>query len=271
MDSFFFLVSKWAWLVISPDSFIVFLLVMAFVLMLFQASSRLFKLGRLFFTVAMLLVLFITFVPSGEWLLYPLEARFKNNPELPEKVDGIVVLSGAESGYHSHIWQQIQVNGAAERLLKFMELTRKYPDAKHLFTGGSGNIGLEKDSSAEVARELFTTQGLDTSEILFEGAARNTYENAKLSKVMVQPQPGEVWVLITTSWHMPRSVGIFRQLDWKVIPYPVDYYSRKGDLFRFQYGFGKNLSLLAIGMKEWVGLIAYRLTGKTNELFPAAS
>jgi hypothetical protein len=48
----------------------------------------------------------------------------------------------------------------------------------------------------------------------------------------------------------------------------VDYYSKKGDLMRVEFNFVENLANLNTAIKEWVGLIAYRITGKTNRLLP---
>ncbi len=62
-----------------------------------------------------------------------------------------------------------------------------------------------------------------------ERASRNTFENAVLTKAMVKPKPGERWLLVTSAWHMPRSVGIFRQAGWPVIAYPTDFETRGTD------------------------------------------
>lgn len=270
MDSVFFVVSKLVWLVISPDSLLVILLLSAFVLLRFKARPAFVQLGKSLFSVALIMILVIAFFPVGEWLLHPLEKRFKNNPPLPEQIDGVIVLSGAENGELTQRWQQIQVSRAADRLFHFMELMRRFPDAKHVFTGGSGRLVPEHKSSSDVAKILLADQGFDIESIIFEEAARNTFENAKLSKILVNPQEGERWVLITTAWHMPRSVGIFRQFDWEVIPYPVDYYTRTGDLYRSHFSFAQNLSTLSMAVKEWIGLLAYYWTGKISELLPAA-
>jgi uncharacterized SAM-binding protein YcdF (DUF218 family) len=57
----------------------------------------------------------------------------------------------------------------------------------------------------------------------FEANSRDTWENAVFTRDLVKPKPGETWLLVTSAWHMPRSVGIFRRLGFDVIPYPVAY------------------------------------------------
>ena len=265
MDTLFFWISKLIWLLVSPGSLLYLLIILSFIF--FYLNKQ--KLLKIFFSISCIYISIIAFIPVGEWLLYPLESRFKVNPELPEKVDGIIVLSGAENPLMSNLWQQVEVNGAAERDLAFMSLARKYPDVKLIFTGGSGSMINQGHKGADIAKQLFTEQGLDTSKIIFEKNSRNTYENAIYSKALVKPAEGENWLLITTSWHMPRSVGIFCQLNWHVIPYPVDHTTLKNNLLRVNYDLSSNLNGLEIGIKEWLGLIAYRASGKTDALLPA--
>ncbi len=149
-----------------------------------------------------------------------------------------------------------------------MALGRQYPEAKLVFTGGTGSLTGQEYKAAGVAKVLFEQQGLDLSRITFERESRNTYENALLTKKLVQPDKGETWLLITTAWHMPRSVGIFCKQQWPVIPYPVDHATDPDDLFSIRFSLAGNLRNLNIATREWIGLFAYYLTGKTAKLFP---
>ena len=85
---------------------------------------------------------------------------------------------------------------------------------------------------------------------------------------MISPQPEEDWWLITTAYHMPRSYGVFCRQGWRVIPYPVDYQTLDGGLAGISLSFTGNLGGLSAALREWIGLLAYRLTDKTNRLFP---
>ena len=76
------------------------------------------------------------------------------------------------------------------------------------------------------------------------------------------------WILVTSAFHMPRALGTFCAAGWRnLVPYPTDY---RGDKIREQIGWnlGANLTVLNIGVKEWVGLLAYRFTGQTETFFP---
>ena len=226
------------------------------------------KQGKLLLTSVTTFLIIISLFPIGEWLLYPLESRFQANPNLPEKIDGVIVLSGSENAELSHTWKQVELNEAAERNLAFLSLGKKHPTAKLIFTGGTGSLTKQEYKGADVARKLFKQQEFDTHRITFERESRNTYENAIYSKKIIKLNEKENWILITTSWHMPRSIGVFCKASWPVIPYPVDHKTNKDNLLRIDFNLANNLSVLKTGIKEWLGLFAYYLSGKTTSLFP---
>ncbi|MDH4321272.1 MAG: YdcF family protein [Desulfobulbaceae bacterium] len=265
MHSVFFWTSKLAWLLLSPDNILVALLLLTWFLLHRGGSKRLAKRLLTLITAGCLL---IALLPVGEWLLFPLETRFPTNPALPKKIDGIVVLGGAEDPNLSSLWQQVELGDGAERYLAFMALSRRFPDARLIFTGGSGSMLDQQHKAADVAATLFHETGLNTSRIIFERESRNTYENAVFSKKIAMPKPGENWLLITTAWHMPRSMGIFNRAGWPMLPYPVDHRTAPGNLLRCELAFAGHLDALRIAIKEWLGLAAYRLTGKTTAFLP---
>lgn len=264
METLFFLLSKFIWIFISPDSLLLILLLITLVLL----YKNKIKPAKILLSIISGLLLFISLFPIGEWLLYPLESHFPNNPELPAQIDGIIVLSGSEDTLLSSVWDQVEVGNAAERNLSFLTLARKYPKAKLVFTGGTGSLINQEYKAADVAKTLFEQQGFDTKRILFERESRNTYENAIYSKNIAKPSANKEWLLITTSWHMPRSVGIFCKAEWPVIPYPVDHQTNKDNLFRIDFDLLNNLYTLKTAIKEWLGLISYYLTGKTTSILP---
>ena len=109
-------------------------------------------------------------------------------------------------------------------------LARTHPQARLVFTGSSGalrDIGTTDWSGAAVAERLFAEQGIDPVRLTFERNSRNTAENASLTLTQISPKPGEVWVLVTSAFHMPRAIASFNTAGWvDVIPWPVDYRAR---------------------------------------------
>ena len=257
MESVFFWLSKLVWLFISPDSFLLIWFALSLFLM-WRGKLRWAK--RLLSSLAIILLI-IGLFPVGEWLLYPLEKQYPTNPKLG-KVDGIILLGGAEDPVRSYQWKQPIVGNAAERDFAFIQLAKKYPNAKKIFTGGSSSMAAQTYKGADTAKQLFTQQGLDVSSIIFERNSRNTWENAIFSKKLADIKKGENWVLITTGWHMPRSAGIFCKAEWDIIPYPVDFWTQKGNLLRVDWNFSGHLKNLVVAVREWVGITAYQLTGK---------
>lgn len=266
MDTVFFITSKLLWALVSPDSLLVMLGVGAW----FASVIGRIRLSRRLGSVFAFSLIMIGFLPLGEWLIAPLENRFPANVALPANSKGVIVLGGATLPTLSNTWGQPELNGAAERLTSFYYLANIYPDAQLVFSGGNGLIAEQQHKETDTAQMLFEQLGLDGRAILFEGDSRNTVENAKNSKALVNPAAGDNWILVTSASHMPRAVGIFCQQDWKVTPYPVDHRSRTGELLRLHFNFAENLTLLKSASREWLGLIAYRALGHSNQLLPSS-
>jgi uncharacterized SAM-binding protein YcdF (DUF218 family) len=267
MDSLFFWLSKTVWALVSPGSLLVISIIVIWLQLKFGAQRQ----ARCLAGLLALVLLLITLFPVGEWLLYPLESRFSNDRpdyKLPESIDGIIVLGGSVNPVKSAAWDQVEAGPTAEREFNFLELARRYPQAKLGFTGGSGSLSNQVYKESEWTRKLFAQQGIDLIRITFESDSRNTYENAVFSKKLLAPQPGENWLLITTAWHMPRAIGAFCKAEFPVIAYPVDHWTVRDNLLRLEWDFADNLNELNIAMHEWAGLLMYRLTGKTTHLLP---
>jgi len=201
-------------------------------------------------------------------MLYPLESRYQHNPDLPEQVDGIIVLGGSVIPDRSIEWQQLETNLYHERLSSFIKLAQQYPDARLVFTGGNPDTDTDKPTEAEVAESYFVEAGIPAERLIIENKARNTSENVVYSKQLVTPKSNEAWVVITTAYHMPRAIGVFCQQDWKVIPYPVDHQTLPSKLYQPGYSLIWHANNLVLASHEWLGLLYYYSTGKTHQLFP---
>jgi uncharacterized SAM-binding protein YcdF (DUF218 family) len=210
------------------------------------------------------------FSPIGNALMIPLEQRFPPWDAARGAPDGIIVLGGAISPDVSAARNDPALNEAAERMTAIPELARRYPDARILFSGGSGALIFDEGNEAEFALRLFESLGIPRARILLEDRSRNTVENAIFSKAIAQPKAGERWLLVTSAYHLPRAIGIFRKADFAVEPYPVDWRTRGvADALRPFPTMGEGLRRTDIAVREWVGLAAYWLTGQSSELFPA--
>jgi uncharacterized SAM-binding protein YcdF (DUF218 family) len=259
-----FLVSKLFWIVAEPSNFFALMVILAAILLLTRWRRWGVRLTVLLAVLAAALMV----VPVGAWLEIPLEDRFPPPSPMPAHVDGIIVLGGAVSTVLTERRGQPTVNEHAERFLALAELARRYPDAKLVYSGGSASPFMPQYREADAAKAVIDELGIDPSRMIYERESRNTVENVRYSKALVQPKPGEVWLLVTSGWHLPRSVGIFRQQGWPVIPYPVDYLT-DGVYWKIKDpDFNEGLGLLHRGLKEWIGMVAYHLLGYTDSWFP---
>jgi uncharacterized SAM-binding protein YcdF (DUF218 family) len=226
-------------------------------------------LGRKLLVVSAVLLAICGFSPLGNILLYPLEQRFPPWDAAQGPPDGIIVLGGAIDADLSVAHDTPVIRGAPDRVIAAAALAHQYPNARIIFSGGSSNLIANDAREADFAAEIFASLGIDRSRLAMERRSRNTFENAEFSKTIAAPKPGERWLLVTSAFHMPRSIGLFRKAGFAVQPYPVDW--RVGglvDLVSFTNFAGDGLGRTDTGLREWLGLIAYRLTGKTSELLP---
>ena len=262
MPSFFSL-SKIFWFLAAPDHLMVFMLLFA----LFSLWIGWRRLGGSLLAINLLLWLALIFMPLGDVLLRPLESRFPQPDLTSLNIEGVIVLGGGELAEESRVWQQPQFNAAAERVMVIPVLARQLPDAKLIFTGGSGSLLRQEFKGADVIASYVEQLGLE-DRVLFESNSRNTYENGEFSAKLLGGVPKGKWLLVTSAFHMPRSVGIFRNQGWNVTAYPVDYYSVTANGLRNDPKLWQNLRDLHTGMREWIGLVVYYYTGKTSELLP---
>ena len=263
----FFPLSKLIFFVLTPSNFLILLGLLG-CLLLFTEFGR--GIGRVLTVAGFLGLLVAGLSPLPAWILAPLENRFPAFSEDERPVAGIVVLGGAVEADTSIGRDQITVNEAGEREIALADLARRYPQARLVFSGGSGSMRDDAVSEAEIVSRFADTLGVPRNRLILEQQSRNTRENALFSARMVQPKPDERWLLVTSAWHMPRSVGCFRKAGFDVTAYPVDYRTNwPRDAYRLNSFASTGLGELDIGVKEWIGMIAYRFAGYTDEVMPA--
>lgn len=256
MSDLFFIASKTLGMVARAETWMVFCLTFC-VIALWR--GRLWV-AQVWGTLAFVLVGALTLFPLGDRLLRGLEAQYPANPPLT-KVDGIIVLGGAEDIAPYRRWGQPALTEAGERAIAGAELARAFPGAKLIYTGGTAALtGAEAPQDpSEIMRQVWLGLGVPESRIMIEGLSRNTSENARLTWDMVQPAPGQTWVLVTSAFHMPRSMETFSRAGWTgLVAWPVDF--RSGDPWGWRLD--EHLSDLDVAMKEYLGLVAYRWAGK---------
>jgi uncharacterized SAM-binding protein YcdF (DUF218 family) len=219
---------------------------------------------------SLVLIAFTGMSPIGSVLLLPLEQRFPPWDPSRGPPDGIVVLGGAISPDLSLARGAVQFEEAASRITATVELARRYPGARIIFSGGTGSLQSDAPPEAPFAVKEFEALGIAHDRITAEEQSRNTIENAVFSRLLADPKPGQRWLLVTSAFHMPRAIATFRAAGFPVEAYPVDWRTRGPiDATRLFSSLTGGLARTDLATHEWIGLLAYRLTGKTREFFPA--
>jgi uncharacterized SAM-binding protein YcdF (DUF218 family) len=260
METLFFIASKTVGMAARVESWALLLMALA----LFGLWRGRHRLAGWSLSILFTGTLALTLLPLGDLLLDPLERSFPARPDLT-KVDGIIVLGGAETTGAYRLWGGPQLNEAGERLIEGAMLAHRFPNARLIFTGGSATVGREEDTTDPSKMVLGTWEalGIAPGRITLEQASRNTTENARLTHELVQPKPGETWVLVTSAFHMPRAYETFARNGWDgVTAWPVDF--RSGDLagLRGIWRLDRNLLGVNLALKEHLGTLVYRIIGK---------
>jgi len=261
----FFVISKTLGIMLLPTNFMIGLGLIGLILLM----TRWRRLGRRLMIVSVVLLAICAWSPLGKLLLYPLETRFPDWDARRGAPDGMIVLGGPIDADLSMTHGTAVISVAGDRIITAALLAHRYPNARLLYTGGSANLLSNDAREADFAADLFEGLGIARSRLLMERGSRNTLENAEFSRAVVNPKPGERWLMVTSAFHMPRAIGLFRKAGFAVEAYPADWKLGRGaDLFTFSNIAGDGLARTDAAVREWMGLFAYWAAGKTDALLP---
>lgn len=203
--------------------------------------------------------------PLPELLIRQLESRhaeFAPQAPLQDYAGAIVLGGGTASGHVAQAHIQPLVTDSAERLTTPVVMLRYNPHLRLVYTGGEGEWSGVGPSEAERARQFFDSMGLSSAQVIYESASRNTYENAVLTAQLPQIDKTQRWLLVTSAFHMPRSMATFAKSrlerdrvsggfpHWNIYAVAALFTARK-DCTNWQ-----------LALHEYLGLLAYRITGR---------
>ncbi|MBV9218265.1 MAG: YdcF family protein [Methylobacteriaceae bacterium] len=263
----FFYLSKILWFVAAPSNLLV-----ALTLVAAAAACRSARWRRVACASALagaLALALIGILPVGTLLLEPLEVRFPRPDLAGLDPAGIIVLGGAIEETIGAARGDTHLLEGAERLTAAVALARRFPNAKLVYSGQSNALLGPGGSESEDARRLWVSLGIAPERVALENRSRNTYENAQFTRELLRPEPGQRFILVTSAYHMPRAVGLFRKAEFDVVPYPVDYRSAGTliDLVPMREA-SQGMRAFDVAVREWIGLVAYHLTGRIDALLP---
>ncbi|TCN36074.1 YdcF family protein [Sinorhizobium americanum] len=260
-----FLASKIFWLIAQPLS-VAFFSVLVGVLLIF---SRFRRSGGVFASLGLVVLFLSLFTTAGSYFLQILEDRLPRPAPPPAEISCIIVLGGAFENVVIASRGGIEFNQAADRFIEAVRLAKANPAARILVSGGGGSISGAYQGDARASQGFFDAFGIAADRVIREEDSRTTFENARYTRDLLATNGLERCALVTSAYHMPRSVGLFRANGIEVVPWPADY--RTSGKVRLGFDFTQpslNAQLATTAAKEWTGLLAYHLLGRTQTLLP---
>ena len=236
----YYYLSKFLGPLLNPTNFLFIALILLFFFYLKNKRKIFFKL----LSLNIVLIIIIGFLPVGSLGLKYLEKDFLIEKEF-ENIKNILVLSGAD-----------------ERIIESINLAYKYPDSKIFYVGG--NAFLIKNNNNDdptIAKKFYNDLNFDMNRINFIGKSRNTIENFKEIKEL-NLKFSET-ILITSAYHMKRSMMIAEKQGVKFIPFAVNPISGSTTPFLNSYqvfDVVNNLSKFNTFFREILGIIAFKIT-----------
>lgn len=254
-----FILSKILGALAQPLAWVAALLFLGLILF-----SRRPRLARRLMGTALALLLLMGWQPLPDLLIRHLEQQYA---EISPQADlrsyvGVIVLGGAtESGHVAQAHAQPLLNGAAERMTAPVATLLRNPHLRVVFTGGEGALLGTGPTEAGRAQVFFESMGLPGKHVEYESASRTTYENALLTAQLPGMDKTQRWLLLTSAWHMPRSMATFLKMGWNVTAYPVDFRTAASTRWT-EYSLQDGVDRWQLALHELLGLAAYRATGR---------
>jgi uncharacterized SAM-binding protein YcdF (DUF218 family) len=261
----FYYVSKIVWFFLTPSNLLVTLALVGLLLVWRGQATW----GHRLTTIGVAGLLIAGLSPVGNMLILPLEERFPAYAGDGTPVTGIVVLGGTFDSEVTNSRGQMALNESGERILALATLARRYPQARLIYSGGGSEFTPDTTPEATLVEQTIGALGIDPKRIEYERRSLNTWENAVFSRALARPKPGERWLLVTSAFHIPRAMSVFRRVGFDVTAYPVDFRTAGAVSLLRPFGFvGEGLRRTDIAAKEWIGLMAYNIAGRTDALLP---
>jgi len=256
----FFIVSKLLGIFAQPLNTMALLLAIA---------ASLFHLGKSRFAKYIIVFVAVSFVicgytQFGDFALSVLEGQYKQPvlTRIENQPLGIIVMGGTTSRDKQLKKNWYHLNSSAERITEAIILAKQHPSALLVFTGGSGHLLGRKGEEALAFRTLFEQMDPVKNEVLLETEAKNTWQNAVNTIAMIKERKIVNWLLVTSAFHMPRSVGSFKKAGLEVIAWPTDY---RAEILEFPWitaNSTEQFSKMNVLIHELIGILAYRLFGR---------
>jgi uncharacterized SAM-binding protein YcdF (DUF218 family) len=252
----FFIFSKILYFIFSPLNWIIAFLLMG----LFTKKAA--RKKKFITTGIVLLILFSNpFILNTFMRTWEIPSRRIDSIKIP--YDAGVLLGGAMRYYNSEM-DRVVYGSSADRFIQCMSLYKKGKIKKILISGGSGLLLQQQYKEAEQLKKVLLEMNIPDQDILIENQSKNTRENALFSaQILKKNFPGNKILLITSGYHMRRSLGCFKKAGINPDPFSVDEHSGKRQ-FTPDKLIIPDVAILQywdILLHEWIGYVSYWIAG----------
>lgn len=194
------------------------------------------------------------------WEVKPIEKK-----EIPKNSKVAIVLSGFS--YYDFELKRIHFNHSCDRIFQTLQLYKEGYVDKILISGGSGSIKRPEEIESIFVKEYLVSIGINSKDILIEPTSKNTFENAKFTKEVLLKNGyslNDTFLLVTSGYHMRRSIKCFNKQGIKTFAFAADGRSGEAKIYPDELFIPKSgvFQMWDIVIHEWIGYLAYWVTGK---------
>ncbi|MFY8108320.1 MAG: YdcF family protein [Bacteroidia bacterium] len=237
--------------------------------------------------VSLVLIMFIIYFISGikKWIYWAFGLMlFFSNPfiaqtvmgwyeidpiriEKGKKYDGIIILGGFISNVDVDGENRAVFSDGNDRMMQALYLFKNKVSNRIIYTAGRDTIFTKYSPEALLGKEYLMKSGIPDTCIWAEIRSINTFENAYLTKEMLQKKDPnwkkKEYLILTSAFHMRRAMACFEKQGFQVTAYSTDMRSSRSKFSVLNtimptYG---GFEIWTFLLKEWIGLVVYQLKG----------
>jgi uncharacterized SAM-binding protein YcdF (DUF218 family) len=227
------------------------------------ALARTRRVGRVALALAVV-VLWVSSMPvTASWLLGRLEDKYPAVAIDALPIADVAIVLGGSIGQPLPPRITSDLSDAADRVLEAARLFRAGKVSRILVSGGNLPWQTAVQPDAELVVDLLVEFGVPRDSIVADTESRNTRENAINSAAIMKGRGWQTALLVTSAAHMPRALAAFKRAGIDVTPATTDVqvlYPLYDSAFDFLPDAGA-LARTTDAIREWIGLIVYRLRG----------
>ncbi|PKK88346.1 MAG: hypothetical protein CVV64_19120 [Candidatus Wallbacteria bacterium HGW-Wallbacteria-1] len=222
------------------------------------------KLSRSLTGCVLIFMLLISLAPVRDLLIGPLETKY-----LPPQADAIkkgtpiVVLGGGiRSEYPEGMADRTFVPGDALARIHHAFRLHRQCMGKIYLSSGKVFHGPEEDTEARAMAQALKAMGVADDDLVLEESSRNTFQNAQLMAKNFPELASGQFLLVTSAYHMPRSMMLFRSMGMQPIAAPTDYKNESS--IRSIWSLlphTQNMTDSCKALREYLGIMYYSLRG----------